>query len=92
MSPIDAGPLDNLGSRAIGGILRDGLAILKASNAMLLVGSSQALEAGAPNTEITARLPNITDRLIMLENPKLVLWCAPELVHCHHPFRPAGLQ
>ena len=92
MSPVDARPLDNLGGRAIGGILRDGLAILKASNAMLLVGSSPAVEAGAPNTEITARLPNITDRLSMLENPKLVFCLAPELVHCHHPFRPAGLQ
>jgi hypothetical protein len=84
--------LDNLRGCAIGRVLRDGLAVLQTSNAMLPVGNSPAIEAGAPNAEITARLPNITERLSMLENPKFVLCLAPELVHCHHPFRPAGLH
>jgi len=69
-----------------------GRAFVKTSNAMLLKDSSPAVEAGVPNAEITARLPNITSRLSMLENPKFVLCLAPELVRRDHPFRPAGLH
>jgi hypothetical protein len=47
-----------------------GRAFLKISNAMLLKDSSPAVEAGVPNAEVTARLPNITSRLSMLEHPK----------------------
>lgn len=41
---------------------------------------------------VALRLANVTDRLSMLKDSKLVLRLTSELVHRHNPFRPTGLQ
>jgi hypothetical protein len=84
--------LDNLGRCAIGRVPRDGFAVLQTSDAVLPVGVPPPVEAGTADAEIPARLANVANSLSMLENPKLVLHLAPELVHRHHPFCPTGLQ
>jgi hypothetical protein len=46
------------------------------------------LETGAAHTEIAACLADIADLIRVPENPGLVIYIAPELVHRLSPFLP----